>query len=503
MSSNLRELWSAAGGNTPEHWEFKTIEELLAHPKAISVGVMYPGTNAENGIPLVRVSDVKNGAIVSKPEFGISLDIDEEYKRTRLDGSELLITLVGNPGDCVVASIEMAGWNVARALAVVRLRDIELRSWLRYTLLSGPAKHLIGSRLNTTVQKTLNLKDIRELGIPIPPDKERQKIVDIIDAIESKANINTQTNQTLESIAQAIFKSWFVDFEPVKAKMAAKERWYAVQPTSESASPVCYADESALPDLETYTNLAAMCAISGKSETELAQLQQQNPDHYQQLAETAALFPSAMVDSELGEIPEGWEVQSYADLCKKIESGGTPKRNEDSYWNGDVRWLSSGEVRDRIVIDTKERITVDGLSNSSAKLWPKYTTVIAMYGATAGEACLLAEEMCANQACCGLIPKEEYVSFIYLSAIRSSQILSEKASGSAQQNLNKGIIEHHQLIAPPPELANFFELSTRKMILKLIENYKQSAALSQLRDALLPKLLSGEIDLTKVENEVT
>ncbi|MCV5111588.1 restriction endonuclease subunit S, partial [Escherichia coli] len=87
----------------------------------------------------------------------------------RLNGTELLITLVGNPGDCVVVEPYMAGWNAARALAVVRLKDTGLREWLKYILLSKPAKHLIDARLNTTVQKTLNLKDIRELGIPIPP----------------------------------------------------------------------------------------------------------------------------------------------------------------------------------------------------------------------------------------------------------------------------------------------------------------------------------------------
>lgn len=176
MSADHRLLWEAAGGNVPDHWEFITIEQLLENPKSISVGVMYPGSDTESGIPLVRVSDVKDGAISTKPEFCISEEVDQEYKRTRLNGSELLITLVGNPGDCVVVTKEMAGWNVARALAVLRLKDIELRSWLRYVLLSRPAKHLIEARLNTTVQKTLNLKDIKELGLPIPPKNERDGI---------------------------------------------------------------------------------------------------------------------------------------------------------------------------------------------------------------------------------------------------------------------------------------------------------------------------------------
>ncbi|MCG9524085.1 hypothetical protein MCL33_15170 [Acinetobacter pittii] len=149
MSSTLRLFWEAAGGNVPEHWEFKTIDELLEHPKAISVGVMYPGSDSDGGVPLIKVSDVKSGAIASRPSFCISNKVDEEYKRTRLNGSELLLTLVGNPGDCVIVTDEMCGWNVARALAVIRLKDTQLRSWIRYVLASKPAQHLIEARLCT------------------------------------------------------------------------------------------------------------------------------------------------------------------------------------------------------------------------------------------------------------------------------------------------------------------------------------------------------------------
>ncbi|KAB8045666.1 restriction endonuclease subunit S, partial [Klebsiella pneumoniae] len=158
MSSNYREQWTAVGGHFPFHWQFCKLEDLLENNKGIAVGVMYPGNHTTDGIPLIKVGDVKNGYIDSQPSFCISQEVDEEYKRTRLNGSELLITLVGNPGDCVVVEPHMAGWNVARALAVVRLRDISLREWLRYLLLSKPAKYLIDARLNTTVQKTLNLK---------------------------------------------------------------------------------------------------------------------------------------------------------------------------------------------------------------------------------------------------------------------------------------------------------------------------------------------------------
>ncbi|MEY6826798.1 restriction endonuclease subunit S, partial [Enterobacter hormaechei] len=141
MSSNYREQWNAVGGHFPSHWQFCKLEDLLENNKGIAVGVMYPGNHTNDGIPLIKVGDVKSGYIDTQPGYCISKEVDEEYKRTRLNGSELLITLVGNPGDCVVVESHMAGWNVARALAVVRLRDTSLREWLRYLLLSKPAKH--------------------------------------------------------------------------------------------------------------------------------------------------------------------------------------------------------------------------------------------------------------------------------------------------------------------------------------------------------------------------
>ena len=112
-----------------------------------------------------------------------------------------------------------------------------------------------------------------------------------------------------------------------------------------------------------------MQAISGKGGEELTRLQAEQPEQYAELRATAELFPSAMQDSELGEIPEGWGVGAFKDLCLRVESGGTPKRSEPNYWGDDIKWLSSGEVRDVIAFETKAKITHSGLKKRSATLW--------------------------------------------------------------------------------------------------------------------------------------
>ena len=132
----------------------------------------------------------------------------------------------------------------------------------------------------------LDTKQLQGLEVDVPSWGEQQQIVACCKAIEEKEIINAQINQTLEQIAQAIFKSWFVDFEPVKAKIAALEA---------SGS-----QDDAL--------LAAMQVISGKDPQQLTQLQTDNPEHYTTLRATAELFPAGMQESELGEIPEGWKV---------------------------------------------------------------------------------------------------------------------------------------------------------------------------------------------------
>jgi type I restriction enzyme, S subunit len=362
----------------------------------------------------------------------------------------------------------------------------------------------IQAQATGSVQDNINLQTLELLEFPIPDVDEQNRIADILCSFDNQIHLNTQTNQTLESIAQAIFKSWFVDFDPVKAKIAAKERWYTMQPTSESASPVCYADEAALPDLETYTNLAAMCAISGKNETELVQLQQQNPDHYQQLAETAALFPSAMVDSELGEIPEGWQVKTLSDLVNII-GGGTPSRSIAEYWNGDIPWFSIKDLpnpSDIFVIDTEEGITELGFKKSSTKLLPENTTIITARG-TVGKLAMIDKPMCMNQSCYGITGADGIGPiFNYFNLREAISTLQRNTHGAVFDTITTKTFESYSSAFCGESLTEKFNQTAKPLLDKIKCNLYQIKYLSDLRDSLLPKLLSGEIDLTEIQSEV-
>lgn len=347
--------------------------------------------------------------------------------------------------------------------------------FLYYELQSQHFFDQISSRKGETdMADYLSLTAQRSLTIRVPALAVQKEVAKVLTSVDHKIHLNTQTNRTLESIAQAIFKSWFVDFEPVKAKIAAKERWYAMQPTSESASPVCYANEATLPDLETYTNLAAMCAISGKNETELAQLQQQNPDHYQQLAETAALFPNTMVDSELGEIPEGWKaknIESILGLAYGKSLGKTDRVD------GDVPVYGSGGLT--------------GWHNKSLVGGPG---IIVGRKGTVGSIYWEKKNFFPIDTVFYVVPKDG-IPLIYIYYLLQTLGLESMNTDAAVPGLNRNNVYRLDTVYSSTELIKAFSKladSLRKTFDSLIE---QSDQLIQIRDSLLPKLLSGEISL--------
>lgn len=138
-----------------------------------------------------------------------------------------MITIVGTVGETAIASPDMAGWNVARAIAVLPVIHEVGAYWVKLALRSPAAAAIIESRLNTTVQATLNLGDLSRLPIPLPPRAEREAITALLGALDDKIDLNRRMNETLEAMARATFKDWFVDFGPTRAKMEGRASYLA------------------------------------------------------------------------------------------------------------------------------------------------------------------------------------------------------------------------------------------------------------------------------------
>lgn len=183
-----------------------------------------------------------------------------KFKRSTLNGGEILLTLVGaNFGKASIAPDSYAGFNCSRAVGVIPVTDDA--EYICIALQSDLVRYYLDTWVNTTAQPTFNLSDVANLPIAWPPKSIRDLISSQVGTISRKLDLNTQTNQTLEQMAQATFKSWFVDFDPVKAKMNGE------QPEGMDAA-------------------------------------------------TASLFPEKLVESELGLIPEGWDAGTLSDIAK-------------------------------------------------------------------------------------------------------------------------------------------------------------------------------------------
>ncbi|WP_405285243.1 restriction endonuclease subunit S [Methanobrevibacter sp.] len=203
-----------------------------------------------------------------------------------------------------------------------------------------------------------------------------------------------------------------------------------------------------------------------------------------------------MKDSSLGLIPKNWSVQSIEDFVDDMKNGGTPKRGESDYWDkGTVPWLKTGEINNNIIIKSEEHITELGLKNSSAKLLPVNSIIMALYGkGTAARIGLLKLEATTNQACCAMICNDfNKTLFLYLFLLFHQKEIENLASGSVQQNLSKDLIGNLELIVPPMEIIE--NLPFKEIYDKITNNYFEIEYLTNLRDTLLPKLMSGEIDV--------
>ncbi len=190
----------------------------------------------------------------------------------------------------------------------------------------------------------------------------------------------------------------------------------------------------------------------------------------------------------------------------KTSSGGTPSRSiMDYYYNGTIKWVKSKELQGSFIFETEEMVTNEAVKNSSAKLFPTNTILIAMYGATVGEYGILAEPATCNQAICALIPNENYpYTFIFILTKFNKENLINMAGGSAQQNISQELIQELE-IPKSNKRVKEFHCKVEPMFQKIKSNTNQIRTLTQLRDTLLPKLMSGAVSLSncgevRVEN---
>ncbi len=340
---------------------------------------------------------------------------------------------------------------LGRRMGLLRARHNQIDSrFLLYAYLGGEFQETIRSRTvhGSTVDR-IPLIEMPDFPIRLPDLETQQAIACILGALDDKIELNRRMNQTLEGMAQAIFKSWFVDFDPVCAKAAGE------QP----------------PGLASHI---------------------------------ADLFPGGFMDSPLGLIPAGWRVGSILELAELL-SGGTPSTKILDYWNGEIKWVSARDVsaaQGLFVLETERTITQEGVDNSSTKVLPELTTIVTARG-TVGSYCILAEPMAMNQTNYGLRARREdadYFVFFLLGNLVSQ--LKQRAYGTIFDTVTTRTFETSQIVVPADGVLTEFDQLIRPLMEKIRKNLQQSRTLASLRDTLLPRLISGELRVPDAERFV-
>jgi type I restriction enzyme, S subunit len=292
----------------------------------------------------------------------------------------------------------------------------------------------------------VNRNHLHEAVVSIPPVAAQREIAAFLGALDDRITLLRETNATLEAIAQALFKSWFVDFDPVRAKMEGR-------------------------------------APEGMDEA------------------TAALFPDALEETELGLVPKGWRVGCIEDLCKTITNGGTPSRSKPEFWeSGIIPWFKTGEFADGFLLQPSEFITQAGLDGSSVKLLPKDAVLMAIYAApTVGRLGVLTEPATFNQACTGMVAKEKVGPwYLFWILFFGRDWFNSRANGAAQQNISKAIVAAYKVLLPPDAVLAAFHDVCDVIHTAIRENSTKSQTLATLRDTLLPRLISGQLRVDEI-----
>jgi type I restriction enzyme S subunit len=286
----------------------------------------------------------------------------------------------------------------------------------------------------------ISAKALSEVVLQFPPKAQQEAIAKLLKSFDEKIATNNALSKTLEDIAQTIFESWFIDFDPVKAKMVGEK-------------PVGMDDV------------------------------------------TAALFPDSMEESELGLVPQGWEVSPSTEFFEVL-SGGTPKTSNEDYWNGDIPWFSVVDAPDSqgcFFIKTNKTITKEGLDNSAAKLVRPGVTVISARG-TVGKTAIVAIPSTFNQSCYGIEGK--FGDFFTYLLLRNQVVKLQNIShGGMFDTITRETFSAIKVAKPKPELVSIFESLVSPVFLEIRNLQFQSNDLASIRDSLLPRLISGELQI--------
>ena len=404
-----------------------------------------------NTIQYIDISSVST----HKMEAPKTLSFSEAPSRAKrkLKNNDFIISTV-RPNLKQFTFITKADANLicSTGFCVISAKDENIAWYLYAFLTSDIFTNYLVKIADGGAYPAFNSSEIENAIIPFPPEKELIKISNWYKTLFFKITLNTQTNQTLEQIAQAIFKHWFIDFAPVHAKANALARGETIE----------------------QAELAAMACLSGKTAEKITALQTQDPTTYHQLQQTAQAFPSEFVESEMGLVPKGWEVKKIDEVIQKIPVG--KKYNQKTTVpDGKIPVLDQGKSG------------IIGFHNDTAGVNASIQDPVIVFANHTCYMRLIHFDFSAIQNVFAFKGKNINIYWVYLATLGKQKFVEYK--GHFPDFLIK------QIVVPPKELTEIFGDIVKDSFSKIALNLDTNEKLAKTRDLLLPRLLSGEIEL--------
>lgn len=445
-------------GPAPKGWKYKTLGAACKDGGGdIQTGPFGSQLHASDyvpvGVPSIMPQNIGDNRIIEDGIARITPEDARRLSRYLVRRGDIVYSRRGDVERRALVGHHEDGWLCGTGCIRVRLGENGADPrYASYYLGHPVVREWIVRHAHGATMPNLNTSILAACPFLEPPLAEQRAIAHILGTLDDKIELNRRMSETLEAMARALFKAWFVDFEPVRAKMEG--RWRRGE---------------TLPGL---------------------------PAHLYDL------FPDRLVDSELGEIPKGWGVKCIGDLAEVV-GGSTPKTERIEYWEGGTHhWVTPKDLSGLsvpVVLDTERKITDAGLAQISSGLLPKGTVLLSSR-APIGYLAIAEVPVAVNQGFIAMKPRPDISNLFLLrwAGAAHDEIVSH-ANGSTFLEISKANFRPIPTVVPKNEIMNAFDRLSRQMYLKVVEHERESRTLAALRDTLLPKLISGELRVLDAE----
>jgi type I restriction enzyme, S subunit len=409
-----------------------------------------PIVEHDTGVKCLRIGDISNNR--DYRDWGFCEVSEIDFGRFRLRSNDIMIARTG--ASIGVNRLIQHDLNAVFNNGLIRLRCDDERfvsKYLYYLFQTKTYKdHIQSIAHSTSTQPNMQIGDLLRFEFTLLQYSEQRAIAHILGSLDDKIELNRRMNATLEATARALFKSWFVDFDPVHCKARGEHP----------------------PGMD---------------------------------AETAALFPDSFEDSKFGPIPRGWRISTIGEEVRVV-GGSTPSTAEPIYWEGGtINWATPKDLSDLsmpVLLSTARQITEQGLAQISSRLLAQGTVLLSSR-APVGYLAIAETPVAINQGFIAMICEHTLSNYYVLWwATSHMETIKGKANGTTFQEVSKGSFRPIPILVPSDGVLQGFNVIVEPLYSQIVNNEKESRTLAETRDALLPKLVSGEVRVQSVEESL-